>query len=337
MNKLPRNYSPIINLENTVLYKHQLDKYIIDSMQNNLNLFYIETPVIGAKVNDYKIDNQNARTIVNFDVSSSSEIFQIFQSPEKWIINFIDKNDFISKKYSGIITEYKKINRDIQEDTNVCSFVENNISIELLLGEELYTYIHFETYVEKTFKIMEKIEEKLYRISDKGSKKVIPKEYKIYDWTVLKEQNKHLSDEDIFIAKTKKDGLIFIYNGMQSELAETFGWDKAPDLNNHELTGSFIAYNEYSKETYSIATVSFRVNSKTLNDQVEQAGKHYLLDWKINKSIIEKKFPLTINIEFHKDKLYSFLMRKCHISEIQPRIWTKSEQKKFYKALIEYI
>ncbi len=336
MTKLPRNYSPLISLEKTILYKNELNKYILDTLQKNLNLFYIETPVIGVKKNEYKSDNENARTTINFDISASSEIFEIFQSPDKWMINFINKNDFINK-YNGIITEYRKINRDIYEDTNVSSFIENNTSVELFLDEESYTYNHFETYVEKTFKTLTKIEGKLYRISDKKSKKVLPDEYKIYDWTILKDQNKHLSDEDIFISKTKKDGIIFVYNGIQSELAEDFGWERNPDLNNHELTGSFIAYNEYSKEIYSIATVTFRVDRKTLNDQVEQSGKNFLLDREINKLILAKKFPLTVNIEYHKDKLYIFLMTKCHISEVQARIWTKDQEKKFYKALIEYI
>jgi aspartate--ammonia ligase len=86
------------------------------------------------------------------------------------------------------------------------------------------------------------------------------------------------------------------------------------------MQGSFLVYNSYSGEVYNIGSVFMRVDSKTMNNQIEEEKKHFLRDNKINKLTASKRIPITIGLKLHKAKLLLFLLQKCHIAEVQPSI-----------------
>jgi len=336
MKKLPNNYLPFILLEETLDAKHALHNFLVDELIDAFNLIHIDSPVLAHKPNIYKSGVDLTNRPINFDVSSSNEVLELFTNFDKWKIYFLFQHE-IQKKYNGILTEAIYVNRDIEELTNVHSYMEEDLEIELIIDKQNYKMDHYLVYVEKLFKILGKIQEKTTEVTDKKIPTVLPSSYDIYDWKQLKKENANLSDEDILITKARQKGLIFVYNGLTCEIAHRFGWIKTPDLNHNEMQGSFLVYNSYSGEVYNIGSVFMRVDSKTMNNQIEEEKKHFLRDNKINKLTASKRIPITIGLKLHKAKLLLFLLQKCHIAEVQPSIWSEETEEKFKKHNIDFL
>jgi hypothetical protein len=79
------------------------------------------------------------------------------------------------------LTEAIYVNRDIEELTNVHSYMEEDLEIELIIDKQNYKMDHYLVYVEKLFKILGKIQEKTTEVTDKKIPTVLPSSYDIYD------------------------------------------------------------------------------------------------------------------------------------------------------------
>jgi hypothetical protein len=83
MKKLPNNYLPFILLEETLDAKHALHNFLVDELIDAFNLIHIDSPVLAHKPNIYKSGVDLTNRPINFDVSSSNEVLELFTNFDK--------------------------------------------------------------------------------------------------------------------------------------------------------------------------------------------------------------------------------------------------------------
>ena len=83
MKNFPKNYTSFLSLEETLLVKNKLHNFLLSELEVFLNVIKIESPTFAFNPNSYGSKNFVEHRPVNFDVSSSNDVLEIFSNFDK--------------------------------------------------------------------------------------------------------------------------------------------------------------------------------------------------------------------------------------------------------------
>ncbi|MDD6772170.1 MAG: aspartate--ammonia ligase [Inconstantimicrobium porci] len=101
---------------------------------------------------------------------------------------------------------------------------------------------------------------------------------------------------------------------------------RAPDYDDWELNGDLLFYHETLGIALEISSMGIRVDKKSLDEQLTEAGCDDRRNLPFHKMLLNDELPLTIGGGIGQSRLCMLLLGKAHIGEVQSSIWDKNTE-----------
>ena len=113
--------------------------------------------------------------------------------------------------------------------------------------------------------------------------------------------------------------------------------NRAPDYDDWCLNGDIIFYNELIDCAFEISSMGIRVDEKSLDKQLREAGCDDRRSLPFHKALLSGELPLTIGGGIGQSRLCMLMMGSAHIGEVQSSIWDKETVEGCKKAGIKLL
>lgn len=323
---IPTNYTNKFNgleLEQIIYYiLHIFEKYL----KRNLNLYKVRSPIF-----------LNSSTLINdglngekpvFFKTKTNEKFELVHSLAKW--KRIQLDHLKLNYYEGIVTNMKAIRREEFFD-NIHSIFVDQWDWELKITENdrnLETLIYIVEQIYETLKkTCKKIEIKF------NIKHELPENIKFITTQELEYLYPDLTPkerEHEITRKYKAVCLIGIGNPLKLSLkphdnraSDYDDWSTPINYNQIDTNGlncDILLYNEILDQSLEISSMGIRVNSEALLKQ-----NNVFIRTEYINSIMNNTISQSIGGGIGQSRLLMWLLKKCHIGEVQVSSWPNKE------------
>ncbi len=339
---LPSDYRPLLDPKETMKATAAVKRYIEDGLNEALNLFTVEVPLIVSKdsgVNDY-LDRDGSRTPIDFPCGLGLDRrieAQVVQAATKW--KRLALAEFGCKVGEGINTDMRAVRKDYFLDHDHSSYVDQ-WDWEKVITADMRTLDLLKDTVRKIWKVI------------KGAETMILKEYpKLKDprYPELPEELNFLHAEEILeiypdlprkqretkIVSEKYPAIFII--GIGSVLKDGYPHEmRAADYDDwvtptkqwtgkdtYGLNGDILVWNPVTKRRHELTSMGIRVTKETLRQQLEISGQMDFLKLPYHQAILNDKIPLSIGGGIGQSRTVMLLLRKAHLGEVSVTVWPK--------------
>jgi aspartate--ammonia ligase len=339
---LPSDYRPLLDPKETMKATAAVKRYIEDGLNQALNLFTVEVPLIVSKdsgVNDY-LDRDGSRTPIDFPCGLGLDRrieAQVVQAATKW--KRLALAEFGCKVGEGINTDMRAVRKDYFLDHDHSSYVDQ-WDWEKVITADMRTLDLLKDTVGKIWKVI------------KGAETMILKEYpKLKDprYPELPAELKFLHAEEILeiypdlprkqretkIVSEKYPAIFII--GIGSVLKDGYPHEmRAADYDDwvtptkqwtgkdtYGLNGDILVWNPVTKRRHELTSMGIRVTKETLRQQLEISGQMDFLKLPYHQAILNDKIPLSIGVGIGQSRTVMLLLRKAHLGEVSVTVWPK--------------
>jgi aspartate--ammonia ligase len=318
------------------LDKQKYIKLIKDKFEKvlakHLELTRVSAPLLVTQESGLQDDLSGVERKVSFDILKDGKELEIVQSLAKWKRMALKKYNI--PMHRGIYTDMTAIRRDDLMDQTHSIYVDQ-WDWEKVIDRSDRTL----EYLKKTVK---KIVKSIFETSIYLRAKGVPcadicKDVYFITSGQLLEMYPHATSKEREYLITKKYKTVFI---MQIGDALSGGQPhdlRAPDYDDWSLNGDLFFYHEVLDMALEISSMGIRVDSKSLLDQIQKAGKEERLEYDFHKQILAKKLPLSIGGGIGQSRLCMLLLGRAHIGEVQASYWDKENLELCKKYKIELL
>ena len=324
----PKDYKPILNLQQTELGITKIKDFFQANLSAELRLRRVTAPLFvlqGTGIND---DLSGEERAVNFPIKDMNDTrAEVVHSLAKW--KRITLADYKIEKNYGIYTDMNAIRAD-EELGNLHSLYVDQWDWERVIGEEQRNIEFLKDIVLRIYATLLRTE---YLVSETFPEitPCLPPNitfihaeelYQRYP-TLTPKQREHE------IAKEYKAVFIIGIGGLLSN-GEKHD-NRAPDYDDWTtsglnglpgLNGDIILWNDVLNLPVEISSMGIRVDKETLIQQLEITEKQERLNMYFHKRLINDSLPLSIGGGLGQSRLCMYFLRKAHIGEIQASIWS---------------
>jgi len=339
---LPNDYRSLLDPKETQKAIAAVKRYIEDGLNQELNLFRVEVPLIVSResgVNDY-LDRDGSRTPVDFPAGLGLEKrinAQVVQAATKW--KRMALAEFGCDVGEGINTDMRAVRKDYFLDHDHSSYVDQ-WDWEKRIRMEDRTLPYLKDTVTKIWKVL------------KGAETFALKEFpKLRDprYPELPEELTFLHAEEILemypdlprkqretkVVKEKYPAVFII--GIGSVLADGYPHEmRAADYDDwitptkqwtgkdtFGLNGDILVWNPVTQRRHELTSMGVRVTKETLRQQLELSGQLDFLDLPYHQAILNDQIPLSIGGGIGQARTVMLLLRKAHLGEVSVSVWPK--------------
>ena len=339
---LPSDYRSLLNPKETQKAIAAVKRYIEDGLNEELNLFRVEVPLIVSResgVNDY-LDRDGSRTPIDFPAGlglAKRIDAQVVQAATKW--KRMALAEFGCDVGEGINTDMRAVRKDYFLDHDHSSYVDQ-WDWEKRIRMEDRTLPYLKDTVRKIWKVL------------KGAETFALKEFpKLRDprYPELPEELTFLHAEEILemypdlprkqretkLVKEKHPAVFII--GIGSVLADGYPHEmRAADYDDwvtptkqwtgkdtYGLNGDILVWNPVTHRRHELTSMGVRVTKETLRQQLEISGQLDFLELPYHKAILEDEIPLSIGGGIGQARTVMLLLRKAHLGEVSVTVWPK--------------
>lgn len=323
---IPENYSTTltkIELEQAIYYAlHVFEKYL----KKNLNLHKIRSPIF-VPSNTLINDGLNGEKPVSFKTKTKDE-FELVHSLAKW--KRIQLDELKLNYYEGIVTNMKAVRREEFFD-NIHSIFVDQWDWELKITDadrnlETLKYIVEQIY-ESLKKTCVKIENKFHIKHDLPTniKFITSQELEYLYPKLTPKEREHKIARDFKAVCLIGIGfpLKLSYQSHDNRASDYDDWS-TPIIHNgieaHGLNCDILLYNEILDQSLEISSMGIRVNSEALKEQ-----NTVLFNTDYINSILNGTISQSIGGGIGQSRLLMWLLRKCHIGEVQVSNWPNKD------------
>lgn len=285
-------------------------------LKQGLNLIRISAPLFLEKDSGLNDDLNGTEEKVTFEFNGKT--LEIVQSLAKWKrvalkkynidglyadMNAIRKDEKIDELHSIYVDQWDW--EMIAPESNPQNFM---ISIVKSIHELIYTLERdYIKYKQLPFTYNEVIPKEIFFISSEDLLKQYPslspkeREYeitKIHKAVCITQIGKMLSDGSIHDSR-------------------------ASDYDNWNINCDLLYWSDEINKPIEISSMGYRVNSKSLLEQLKKAGELYKLENSYCRMIMNNELPQTIGGGIGQSRLCMLIMKRKHIAEVQCSIWGK--------------
>jgi len=286
----------------------------------SLNLERVSAPIIVASGSGINDDLSGVERAVKFDVARIKDYdAEIVQSLAKWKRVALHEYNFGTGE--GIYTDMNALRRDDDID-NVHSIyvdqwdweaiiVKENRNLEFLKSTVLKivgSIIDTQEAVKKEFEcISTSLERNVFFITSQELLDLYP------NLTPTEREQKIVKDKKTVFVSNIGDRLS---NGQKHS-------QRAPDYDDWSLNGDLLFYNELLDDVLEVSSMGIRVDSSSMQTQLQKANATNRSKYKYHQDIINNVLPLTIGGGIGQSRLCMLLLQKLHIGEVHASIWPK--------------
>lgn len=324
---IPSNYKSSLSVKETETAIVMLKNFFQTSLSTELNLTRVTAPLFvksGTGIND---DLNGVERPVKFPVKDMNEqSMEIVHSLAKWKRMKVTELGLDSG--FGIYTDMNAIRADEELD-NIHSLYVDQWDWCMAIDPKNRTIKYLKSVVEKIFRTLKRAE---FFIYDRYPeiKPQLPEEITfLYADDLVKEFPGKTAKEREYEA-CKKYGAVFII-GIGGKLPDGTIWDgRAPDYDDwitinedgrRGLNGDFMVWNPVLENAFELSSMGIRVSPESMVQQLEERGCPERKDLPFHKQLAEGKLKQTLGGGIGQSRLCMFLLRKCHIGEVQVSIW----------------
>jgi len=327
---VPESYTNILyNIENT----QKGIKLVKDMFQTNLSaqlvLLRVTAPMIVMKGTGLNDDLNGIERPVTFPVKDMNENpAEVVHSLAKW--KRLKLWEMGTEPGRGIYTDMNAIRPDEVMD-NIHSIYVDQWDWEKVIDEGDRNLDFLKATVRRIYEAIRVTENRIY-VEYPQIKPFLPEKiYFIHSEGLLK-MYPDLSPKERENEITKKHKAVFVI-GIGHELsdgkshdgraADYDDWSTINDDGYFGLNGDLLLWNPVLESSFEISSMGIRVDIGALNRQLKLRCQEEKKSLYFHRLLLEGKLPFTIGGGIGQSRLCMFLLRKCHIGEIQCSVWTE--------------
>lgn len=315
---IPKNYKSSLDVIATQEAIKEIKDFFQMSLAYALNLERVSAPLFVEKSSGLNDNLTGSERPVSFD-SKNGENLEIVQSLAKWKRIALKKYNY--KAGTGLYADMNAIRRDEIPD-NTHSYYVDQWDWEKVIKKEERSEDYLRHIVNKIYNVFIQTDDFItyhYPQYDK----VLPDEITFISSQELLDLYPDLSPEEREDAYVKEKGAVFIYQ-IGHPLSNGKAHDKrSPDYDDWLLNGDIIFYNPILEKSLELSSMGIRVDSKTLDKQLNLANANDRRELDYHKMLLNNELPLTIGGGIGQSRMCMFFMQKAHIGEVQASVWPK--------------
>jgi aspartate--ammonia ligase len=339
---LPDDYDPILDMKETQLAIAKLRTYIMDGLNDELNLIRVESPLIvdrDSGMNDM-LDRDGSRTPIEFYIKNDHEKnpidAQIVQAATKWKRFALKQFGF--DLYEGLNTDMRAVRKDYFLDHDHSAYVDQ-WDWEKVITDEDRNLDYLKDVVKKIWKVL------------KGAEVYIQNEFP----ALKQSRHPNLPDELVFL---HAEEILDMFPDLPRKQRETailqkypaifivgIGWPledgyphemRAADYDDwvtptttpagkpaHGLNGDILVWNHVTQRRHELTSMGIRVNAETLRQQLEMSNQLDSLELPYHQGIMSGEYPLSIGGGIGQSRTLMLLLKRAHLGEVSVTVWPK--------------
>jgi len=323
----PKNYNPILNLQQTELGITKIKDFFQSNLSAELRLRRVTAPLFVLRGTGLNDDLNGIERAVNFPIKDMGDVrAEVVHSLAKW--KRVTLADYGIENGYGIYTDMNAIRAD-EELGNLHSLYVDQWDWERVMSVEERNIDFLKSIVNKIYSTLLSTE---YLVSESFPqiKPCLPAEITYIHAEELRKLYPNLSTKEREFEVAKQYKAVFII-GIGGPLGDGQKHDgRAPDYDDWTtlgenglagLNGDIILWNPILELPFEISSMGIRVDKAALLRQLEMEGKLDRLEMYFHKRLIEGSLPFSIGGGIGQSRLCMFFLRKAHIGEIQASIW----------------
>jgi aspartate--ammonia ligase len=339
---LPTNYTSALTKKETQKAILWAKRFIMDNLNEKLNLFQVEVPLIVDKtsgVNDY-LDRDGSRTPVEFHINNDHNEnpidAQVVQAATKW--KRVALKQFECDEGEGINTDMRAVRKDYFLDHDHSAYVDQwDWEKRINVADRSLEYLT--DTVKKIWSVFKDTERKLWEmypaLANSGIP-ALPDELTFIHAEEVLAMFPDLPRKERETRLLQKYPAVFIY-GIGATLDDGYPHEmRAPDYDDwitptitkegklmHGLNGDILVWNPITNRRHELSSMGVRVNAETLKEQLTITGQLDFLELPYHKAIMNGELPLSIGGGIGQGRLIMLLLQKAHIGEVTVTVWPK--------------
>ncbi len=317
---LPKNYKSELNLYETQIAIKTVKDFFQTLLAERLHLLRVSAPLFVSPESGLNDNLSGVERPVTFDIKyQDGRNAEIVQSLAKWKRYALKKYGFSVGE--GLYTDMSAIRRDEEVD-NIHSIYVDQWDWEKVISKEDRNLDTLKDTVRTVYKVLRKTE-KYLAIHYDYIEEILPHDIFFITTSELAEMFPDYTpkEREYYIAKAK--GAVCIMQiGDCLENGEPHD-GRAPDYDDWALNADIIVYYPVLDIALELSSMGIRVDSKSLQEQLEKAGCPERAELDFHKAVINNELPFTIGGGIGQSRICMFFLRKAHIGEVQCSLWPK--------------
>ena len=325
-------YKSVLNIHDTEKAIKAAKDIFEKELSGELRLSRITSPLFvpsGSGIND---DLNGVEKPVSFHVLAlGGKEMEIVQSLAKW--KRMALADYHYPAGRGIYTDMNALRPDDKVD-EIHSVYVDQWDWEKVIGKEDRNLGYLKKTVRGIYGAIKRtaflLEEMYPAIHD-----TLPEEITFVHSEELLKMYPGLSSEEREKRAAKEFGAVFIIgiggklsNGEVHSLRapDYDDWSSENDDGYKGLNGDIIVWDDVRQDSLELSSMGIRVDRDALIRQLEEKRMDERKNLYWHKRLLDGEFPNTIGGGIGQSRLCMFLLKKCHIGEVQASVWSQEER-----------
>ena len=335
MNKLyiPENYKSPLDVYRTQKAIAFIKQTFQSRLASALNLKRVSAPLFVTEASGLNDNLSGKERPVSFDIPAVGESGQVVHSLAKWKRQAL--KDYHFYVGNGLYTDMNAIRRDEELD-NIHSIYVDQWDWEKVISKEDRTLDYLISTVEKIVGVICDTNE-LLKIDFPELSTNLSRKVKSITTAELEAMYPDMTPKERENAITREYGTVLLMQIGKKLPSGKIHDGRAPDYDDWELNGDILFYNETLKSAFEISSMGIRVDEKSLDKQLREAGCDDRRNLPFHKALLSGELPLTIGGGIGQSRLCMLMMGSAHIGEVQSSIWDKETVEGCKKAGIKLL
>jgi aspartate--ammonia ligase len=326
---LPKDYKSVLNLYETQTAIGMIHTVFEKELSEELNLKRASAPLIVDPNTGLNDDLNGVERPVKFDIKFSGGEAVVVHSLAKWKRMALDRYGF--KPGEGLFTDMNAIRRDEDLD-NLHSVYVDQWDWEKVITKEQRNKDFLKETVKRIVRAIYDTQNELVKAFPSLTPSVKSLDVSFITSQELEDMFPSLTPKQREDAYIKDHPTTFIMQiGDKLKSGERHD-GRAPDYDDWSLNGDILFYDEVLDMAIEISSMGIRVDSKSLDYQLNEANANDRRKYPFHKALLNNELPLTIGGGIGQSRLSMFLLGKAHIGEVQSSIWDQKTKDVFSEA-----
>ena len=314
------------------MYESKLDlrdtldaiKYLKDTFEvilgKELKLTRVSAPLFVYKNTGLNDNLSGTEKAVSFKSKCANDSdIEIVHSLAKWKRYALDKYNFSYPE--GLYTDMNAIRKDEDID-DVHSIYVDQWDWEKIINKDERNIDFLKKIVRKIVHSLYITQELLLGFYPTLDRYIVDNVYFITTED-LRKMYPDLTSKERENEITKLHKIVFII-GIGYPLGDGYPHDsRSPDYDDWNFNGDLLVYHPLLNKAVEISSMGIRVDSKSLEKQLEFTNNLERLKYDYHSRIINNTLPLTIGGGIGQSRICLLLLNKIHIAEVQASLWPK--------------
>lgn len=314
---IPEGYTSSLNVYETQTAIGYIKRWFEEALVGSLKLKRVSAPLFVNSNSGLNDDLSGVERPVVFDIPSYGGNGEVVHSLAKWKRLALHNYDF--RVGNGLYADMNAIRRDEVLD-NTHSIYVDQWDWERVIEREQRSIEYLKFTVQQIVNAMCEVSMRLHTKYPAVNIHISP-EVSFVTSQELEDLYPNLSSDERENAYVKEHPTTFIIqigDVLKSGKPHDF---RAPDYDDWALNGDLLFWHEPLGKAMELSSMGIRVDAKSMQEQLEKAGKLDRLQYDFHRMIMNNELPLTIGGGIGQSRMCMLLLGKAHVGEVQVSLW----------------